>query len=169
MEQSKNNKIEIKSNLLNYYKSNKLKIYIFISIAILAVITVNFIKISKEKKNILISQNYIKANLYLNSGNKEKSKKLYEEIIRSKNKFYSILAFNNILEENLISDEKQILKYFNIVEEVISEKEQKDLLTLKKALYLFKVKNTEEGKKLLKDLIDKESNFKSIAQKILSN
>jgi hypothetical protein len=169
MEQNKDNKIEIKSKLLNFYKSNKLKLYIFIFIAVLVLIIVNFIKINNEKNNILISQKYIKANLLLSSGNKEKSKIIYEEIIGSKNKFYSILALNNILEENLITDEKKILEYFNILVEVISENEQKDLLIFKKALYLIKIENIEEGKNLLKNLIKKDSSFKSIAQEILSN
>tara|TARA_Y100000389_G_scaffold126098_1_gene123477 strand:+ start:74 stop:583 length:510 start_codon:yes stop_codon:yes gene_type:complete len=169
MEQNKENKIEIKSKLLNFYKSNKLKLYIFIFIAVLLLIIVNFIKINNEKNNILISQKYIKANLLLSSGNKEKSKIIYEEIIGSKNKFYSILALNNILEENLITDEKKILEYFDILVEVISENEQKDLLIFKKALYLIKIENIEEGKNLLKNLIKKDSSFKSIAQEILSN
>jgi len=169
MEQNKENKIEIKSKLLNFYKSNKLKLYIFIFIAVLLLIIVNFIKINNEKNNILISQKYIKANLLLSSGNKEKSKIIYEEIIGSKNKFYSILALNNILEENLITDEKKILEYFDILVEVISENDQKDLLIFKKALYLIKIENIEEGKNLLKNLIKKDSSFKSIAQEILSN
>ena len=169
MEQNKENKIEIKSKLLNFYKSNKLKLYIFIFIAVLLLIIVNFIKINNEKNNILISKKYIKANLLLSSGNKEKSKKIYEEIIGSKNKFYSILALNNILEENLITDEKKILEYFDILVEVISENDQKDLLIFKKALYLIKIENIEEGKNLLKNLIKKDSSFKSIAQEILSN
>jgi hypothetical protein len=169
MEQNKENKIEIKSKLLNFYKSNKLKLYIFIFIAVLLLIIVNFIKINNEKNNILISQKYIKANLLLSSGNKEKSKIIYEEIIGSKNKFYSILALNNILEENLITDEKKILEYFDILVKVISENEQKDLLIFKKALYLIKIENIEEGKNLLKNLIKKDSSFKSIAQEILSN
>ena len=31
---------------------------------------------------------------------KDKSKEFYEEIIKSKNKFYSILALNTIIEKN---------------------------------------------------------------------
>ena len=47
----------------------------------------------KKKTNNLISEKYIQANTYLNNGNKELSKKIYKEIIESKNSFYSTLAF----------------------------------------------------------------------------
>ena len=43
--------------------------------------------------------------------NKE-AKKYYENIILSKNKFYSLLALNTILEKNLIEDKKKNFNYF---------------------------------------------------------
>ena len=49
-------------------------------------------KIYQERENILISEKFIQANIYLSSENKKKSLEIYEEIIKSKNKFYSILA-----------------------------------------------------------------------------
>ena len=41
-----------------------------------------------KKKMNLISEKYIQAGLYLSSNDKLKSKKIYKEIILSKNKFY---------------------------------------------------------------------------------
>ena len=38
---------------------------------------------------------------------KETAAKYYEEIILSKNKFYSVLALNAILEKELIKDKKR--------------------------------------------------------------
>ena len=46
---------------------------------------------------------------------KKKLKNIYEEIILSKNKFYSLLALNTILEKNLINDKKKYLDYFEII------------------------------------------------------
>ena len=110
-------------------------------------------KINQERENILISEKFIKANIYLSSENKDKSKELYEEIIKSKNKFYSILALNMILEKELENNEDKIIKYFNILQDLSIPSDQKDLLILKKALYLIQISKTEEGKKLLRKLV----------------
>ena len=45
----------------------------------------------------------------------EKSKIIYEEIILSKNQFYSILALNNILEKKLETDKNKIVCKQNVV------------------------------------------------------
>ena len=60
-----------------------------------------------KKKNEIISEKYIQAGLYLSSNEMKNAKKIYEEIIESKNKFYSILALNTILEKNLESNDKE--------------------------------------------------------------
>ena len=85
----------------------------------------------------------------------------------SKNNFYSILALNNILEESLIKDEKKIIKLFNIVESSLKSSEQIDLLRFKKALYLIKNGKNSEGNEILKKLINKESQFKSLSEEAL--
>ena len=92
-------------NILN---ENKLKIYILIFtliVIITAIISFNIIK----KKEFLMAEKYVSAGLYLINDNKEKSKNLYEEIILSKNKFYSILALNALIEKKLINDNDKIL------------------------------------------------------------
>ena len=54
-----------------------------------------------NKKNDLISEKYIKAGIFLSTNNNKESLQLFEDIILSKNNFYSILALNTILEKNL--------------------------------------------------------------------
>ena len=168
MEQNKNNKIELKDRLISFYNTNKIKIYTFIIFLILMLISIAFIKISNENKNILIGNKYIKAGLYLTSGKKDQSKNLYEEIILSKNKFYSILALNKLLENNLISDKNKILNYFQIVEKINISQEQHDLIVFKKALYLLKISNNKNGNELLENLIKNNSKLNSLAKEILN-
>ena len=168
MEQNENNKIELKDKLISFYNTNKVKIYTFIGILIIIVISLAFIKISNEKRNILIGNKYIKAGLYLTSGKKDQSKNLYEEIIFSKNKFYSILALNKLLENNLISDKNKILNYFQIVEKINISQEQHDLIVFKKALYLLKISNNKNGNELLENLIKNNSKLNSLAKEILN-
>lgn len=167
MEQSIENKTELKIKLLNFYNSNKVKIYFLIFIVILILISFTFIKYKNEKNNTIIAEKYIEAGLNLTSNQKDKAKKIYEEIIYSKNNFYSILALNSILEKNLISDNDKILEYFEILEKSSSLKSQKDLITLKKALYLIKENDIQNGNNLLKELIENKSSLEPIAQEIL--
>tara|TARA_B100000767_G_C19307628_1_gene346217 strand:+ start:59 stop:457 length:399 start_codon:yes stop_codon:yes gene_type:complete len=125
-----------------------------------------FVTINIKKKNNLIAEKYIEAGLYLASNKKEMSKNVYEEIILSKNKFYSILALNIILEKNLVSDKNKILDYFQLVEESNKSNEYKDLIIFKKALYLIKNGSRQKGNLLLKNLIENESKFKPLAEEI---
>ena len=69
-----------------------------------------------EKKNEKISEQYIQAGIMLALNNNRESKKIYEDIILSKNKFYSILSLNTILEKNLEEDKNKIFYYFSVLE-----------------------------------------------------
>ena len=167
MEQNIESKLEFKSILTNFYSFNKKKIFSFIFISIIIVISIFFIEHNKNKKNILIAEKYIQAGVYLSLEKKDNAKILYEEIILSKNEFYSTLSLNIILEKNLISDKNKILNYFETLENIVSDKNNADLITLKKALFLIKESNAQNGKDLLNDLIKENSNLKKIAQEIL--
>ena len=167
MEQNVNNKIDLKDRLISFYNNNKLKIYIIIVTLIIILFSTVLLKINKEKKNSIVAEKYIEAGLYLASDKKNQSKDLYEEIILSKNEFYSILALNTILEKNLISDKEIILDYFNILEKITNSKEQTDLIKLRKALYLIKINNTQEGKEILKKLIQEESTLKQLVEELM--
>ena len=155
MQEETENKLELKDRLKNFYNHNKVKIYVILFILFTLTISVFLFQYKNEKKNISIAEKYTKEN--------ENAKKLYEEIILSKNKFYSILALNTILEKKLISDEKMILNYFSILLNSIKSEEQKDLINLKKALYLIKNSDAKTGKSILEKLVNKDSTFKSIA------
>ena len=167
MDQSSENNKEFKDKIWNFYSLNKLKIFFTILIIILAIFTFFFMKYSNEKKNIIIAEKYIEAGLYLASSDMSKAKAIYEEIILSENNFYSILSLNTIIEKNLVSDKNKIIDYFKTLEKSITSKDQKDLIKLKKALFLFKESEIEAGNSLLKELIEENSNLKKIAQDLI--
>ena len=168
MDQSLDKKIEFKDRIASFFINNKFKVYFFIGILIASIISLLFVNINKEKNNNLIAEKYIQAEQYLSSNENEKARNIYDQIILSKNKFYSILALNNIIEKNLVKDDNKILEYFMLVEKVANSKDQKDLITFKKALFLIKTLKEERGKSLLKNLIEQDSRFKPLAQEILS-
>ena len=168
MQQSIENKTDIKNKILNFYNLNKIKIYTFFFILFIILISAAYLKYDSKKKNDLIAEKYIQAGIYIALNKKDEAKVLYEEIILSKNKFYSILSFNSILEKKLITDKKKILNYFKTLEEIISNEDQKDLIIFKKALYLIKTSDLEGGKKQLDKLRKKNSKLKSISDELIS-
>ena len=160
-------KILTKDKIINFLDKNKLKLIFFAIILVVFLISLVFITINNEKKNNINAENYIKAGLLLNAGKKEESLSYYEKIIEGKNKFYSILALNIIVEKNLISDHDKIIEYFSIVNDRLKKEEQKDLLNFKKALYLLKNNKNLEGEKILNSLIDKKSKFTKLSEEVL--
>ena len=152
--------------LLNKHKT---KIILFISIIILGIFLIIFLNILNEKKNSEISEQFLKAGILLSSNEKDESKKILEKIVLSKNKFYSKLALNILIEKNLIKEEKKVLNLFEIVEKVEKSKDQKDLIIFKKSFFLIKNNNKSEGEKILNYLISSNSSIKSLAQDIIKN
>jgi len=159
-------KSNLTEKIINIFKEKKkiLFLILFIIIAILSLII--FFNYYQSSKNEKISEKYIQAGIYLASKDKEKSKLLYEEVVFSKNKFYSILALNNIIENDLEEDSGKILNFFKIVENIKTDKEKRNLIKLKKALYLMKISKESEGKKLLKEIIKDNSIWNNTAIQI---
>lgn len=169
MEQNLNNNTEIKARLINFYKENKIKVQIILISTILIIFLITFLEINKEKKNNLISEQYINAGIFYTKNEKDKAKEIYEDILKTNHSFYTTLALNNLLEKNLETNKNKVLEYFDIVEKLQKNEEQKDILKFKKALYLLKNLENEEAKKLLNELIDSDSKIKKIAEEALVN
>ena len=169
MEQNLNNNTEIKARLINFYKENKIKVQIILISTILIIFLITFLEINKEKKNNLISEQYINAGIFYTKNEKDKAKEIYEDILKTNHSFYTTLALNNLLEKNLERNKNKVLEYFDIVEKLQKNEEQKDILKFKKALYLLKNLENEKAKKLLNELIDNDSKIKKIAEEALVN
>ncbi len=163
------NSTEFKERMLKFFKENRLKLYSLIIVLTILVFGFFFIKIQEEKKNQYISEKFIQAGLFLSLNKNNESKKLLEDIILSKNKFYSVLSLNIILEKNLENEKRKILDYFEIIENMKLSKEKQDLVMLKKSLYLIEIGDEKKSEKILKSLIDNNSNYKKLAQEILSD
>ena len=169
MDENINSEKDLKDKVIFYTKENKGKIIILFFFFFLSLLSYFFYKSYNEKKNNLVSEKYIQAGIYLSEEKKDLSKKILEEIVLSKNEFYSILALNTILDKNIVTEKKKILEYFNVVENLNISKDQKDLIFFKKALYLIDNSEIEKGKKILKKIIEKNSKYKVLASEVLDN
>ena len=169
MDQNLDNKTDLKNRIVEFYNSNKIKIFISIFAVIIAGIFMIFSSYKNEQKNKFMSEKYIQARLYLTSNKKDDAKALLEEIILSKNEFYSLLALNMILEKKLILEKNKMLEYFEILEKNSSSKHNKDLVIFKKSLFLIKEGQKQNGMNLLKKLIENDSALKPIIQGLIDN
>ena len=154
--------------LIICYKNNKFKIYSIFGLLIISIFIILYLGINKKKENIFVSEKYIEAGIYLTTNQSDKAKQILKDIIYKKDKFYSVLSLNLILEKNLEIEKDEILKYFSIIESLKLSKDQKDLVKFKKGLYLLKMSDPEEGYKLLKQLVNSDSNLKKLAQEVLN-
>ena len=150
----------------NFLRKNKNILLIILTLIIFALVGICYFNYYQKSKNEKVSEKFVQAGIYLSLNQNEKSKKIYKEIIKSKNKFYSLLALNNIIDNDLEQNNQEVLELFNIVENTKIEKEQKNLVKLKKALYLIKMSRDNEGEKLLNEIISDNSIWKETASEI---
>ena len=159
-------KINSSEKIENFVQKNKNILLTIFTLIIFALIGISYFNYYQKSKNEKISEKFVQAGIYLSLNKQEESKKIYKQVISSKNKFYSILALNNIIDNNLEQNNEEVLKLFDIVENIKIEKEQKNLIKLKKALYLIKISRDNEGKKILDEIISDDSIWKEAASAI---
>ena len=168
MEENIEKKQELKSKLIHFFDKNKFSFFILISLIVIAIFALSLLQINVKKKNSLIAEKYIQAGIFLVNKKNADATLIFEEIIESKNKFYSILSLNTILEKKLLTDKKKILLLFKKIEKIKTTQEQKDLIKFKKALFLINNSEFEDGKKLLQEIVDSKSGLKFLAEEIIS-
>ena len=157
-------KISFIQKIENYLKQNKVFLIGIATSLVVIILLISYYNFYQTTKNEKISEKYIEAGLYLASKDKEKSKEIYKEIILSKNKFYSLLSLNNIIDNNLEENSEKVLKLFDVVENMRINNERKNLIKLKKALYLKKIFKNNEADKLITEIIKDNSIWKDISE-----
>ena len=97
-----------KPRIKKFYESNKIFIFSFILILIIIFGSFIFYLDKQERKKILLSENYIQAKIYLEKGNNNEALNTLKKVIFANDSTYSTLSFFLILNQNLISDYKEI-------------------------------------------------------------
>lgn len=157
-------------NILSFIRGNsKTLLGLMFSLILIFAISVWFINNSNNKK-IKISENYIKAQILLNNGNKLEAKEILEKIVVKKNSVYSSLSLFLIIEKKLIEDKNKILLYFdNIIDSGYFKNDDLNLIKLKKAIYISDIEAEQDIINLLNPIINSESVWKTHAIKFLGD
>ena len=146
-----------------FFNNKKILISILILIAILFMSYFAFSEY-KDRKKVEISDQYNSAIVQYSKENKVVTKNTLVELINKKDSTYSPLSLYFIIDNNLIAEQSKINELFDIVINKTSlDKEIKNLIIYKKAL--FNADNVEENQLLdiLKPIINSDSVWKSHA------
>ena len=155
---------------ITFFKNN-LKIIVIIS----AIILIGFaafiwLDIKSNSKNILISNQYNEAVILIKKDQNQKAVNILKKIINDENKFYSPLSLYLILENQLEEDPKKILELFDKILMIKKiDKENKDLIKIKKALYLTIHGNEQKILSELNPVINSKSIWREEAILLLIN
>ena len=154
----------------SFLKANLKIFYVFISIIILIIIFLFWFINNSNDKKIEISEDFIRAHVFLNNKNNNEAKEILKDIVMEKNTIYASLSLFLLIDENLIQDKKTILSYFDYVFDNNSfSKEDINLLRLKKAIYISDIKKENEIIELLNPLINSDSVWRAQALKFLGD
>ena len=148
----------------NFIFKNKKILISFVVVIIVFLLSFFVYDEYKEKKKIEISDQYNSLIIEYTEENKELTKKGLIELINKKDPTYSPLSLYFIVDNLLISEQSKLNKLFDIViDEISLEKEIKNLIIYKKAL--FNADNSSENQliEILNPIINSESIWKSHA------
>jgi len=162
--------ITTKSRIKKFYESNKILIFSSILILIILIVSSSLYLESKERKKILLSENYIQAKFYLDNGNKYEALNTLKEVIFANDPVYSTLSLFLILNHNLIVDYKEIsLLFDHLLENNKFEKELRNLLIYKKALFNSNFVAESELLENIKPLLNTDTLWKAHGLKLLGD
>ena len=156
--------------LINIVKNNIKLFIIIISLAIISLIVTFFINLNLEKKNEEISEKFNKANIFLENKKNDDALNILKKIIENKHKFYSPLSLNLIVEKKLIENQKEVINLFNEVILIKGvNKDNKNLIKIKKALFIMNTANEDEILEILNPIINSKSLWRSQAINLVSD
>ncbi len=150
-----------KEKIKNFIISKKKKIIALVIFLILTLFSVIFYKEYEKGKRESLANKYNSTIIEYEKGDRSKLQNSMREIIKDKDKTYSVLAFYYLLDNDLITSKKEINEYFDIlIDEIGLDTENKNLTIFKKGLFNSDFANENEMLSILNPLIKSESIWK---------
>ena len=157
------------NKIVNFVKKNLKKLIVLSILLILILFSYLFYKDLKNKGEIKLSEQYTQASILFKEKKIEDAKQLLENIINKKHKFYSPLALYFVIDNNLEEDPLKIINFFNKILSISSiEKENLNLIKIKKAILLFDVNDEELIIKTLNPIINSDSVWRILSIRLIS-
>ena len=145
-----------------FFLNNKKKFLATIISFIILILSLYLYQIYENKNRLQLSEKYNSAIIEYNKIEKQKTISTMKEIIKNKDSTYSPLALYFLLDNSLIDNKEEINNLFDeIIVKTSLEKEIKNLIIYKKALYNANFVDEKELLEILKPIIQSESIWKS--------
>ena len=165
-----NQEVIEKKSLIDLLKANSKLITIFLIIVILGLSLFIWINHNNKNEKKLISENYIQAKIFLEKENNNEAKEILIKLIKKKDEVYSPLSLFLIIDKKLEEDNQKISNLFDsIIKMKNLENEDKNLIILKKAIFISNEGNEVEVLNLLKPIINSDSAWKIECLKFLGD
>ncbi len=163
---NQNTRIE---KIKNFFTNNYKKLISSIIIVILILFSYFGFQEYKQRQKKEIAEIY--NQITLNEISTENTNEVEQliEIIKRKDPIYSTLSLYFIIENDLMIDQKKINNFFDVVIECQSEKEIKNLIIYKKAMYNADIASENELLAILNPLLQSESVWRSHALLLMSD
>ena len=153
-----------KEKIKVFFVKNTKKIIIIISTLVLILFGYFVFQEFQKKNKIKLADRYNFAKIEFISGDKNKVKNQLIDIVNEKDRTYSPLALYFLIDNNIIDENKKINELFDIViNETSLEKEIKNLVIYKKAVFNSEFESENNLIKILNPVINSSSVWKSHA------
>ena len=153
----------------NFFSNNKKKLVGSLVLILLAVFSYFGYQEYKKKQKLETADIYNQITLKeITPKNTNDIEKLVK-IIKKKDPIYSALSLYFIIENDLVSDEKEINNFFDLVIKSQKEKEIKNLIIYKKAMYNADIISENDLLDMLNPILKSESVWKSHALLLMAD
>ena len=163
---NQNTRIEkIKIFFLNYYKK------LIGSLVLILLVLFSYFGYQEYKKRLKleIADTYNKITLKEITIENTNDIEQLIKIIKEKDPIYSVLSLYFIIENGLVNDQKEINNFFDLVINSQEEKEIKNLIIYKKAMYNADIISENELLEILNPILKSESVWKSHALLLMAD
>ena len=126
-------------------------------------------KYTSDTKKTKLSESFVDAKILLSQKKPGQALEVLKEIIE-KDSTYSVLSLYLVIDQDLLNDNKEILRYFDEVLSINTlTNEDHNLIKLKKAIFLSSEANEDDLLEILNPIINSESIWKAQSIKLLAD
>ena len=158
------NKNTRNEKIKNFFVNNTKKLIIVISAIVLIIFGYFIYEDLKKRNTIKLANRYNLVTIKFASEDKNKFKNELIDIVNAKDRTYSPLALYFLIDNNIVNENNKINELFDVViNDTSLEKEIKNLVIYKKALFNSEFESENNLIKILNPIINSDSVWKSHA------
>ena len=148
----------------NFFVKNKRLLLLTISSLVIIVLGFYSFQAFKENQREQLSDTYNSAVIKFNEGDRNNALLIMKEVIENRDATYSPLALYFLIDNNLLENQNETNDLFDVlIDKTSLEKEIKNLIIYKKALFNANFSNEKQLLDILKPLLNSKSVWKSHA------